>query len=154
MNSSKYKIGNIMRGSRKFCQRGSNSDKFFFVLFFRGERGAKNHNEQAKFRPTSKTPLKWRFADRPIMAHIECWLCSFVIFRRSRPVILENPILCDFHEPQRSYAGEAQTRGPSVLSQALYHCARGGTWGSGVPWGQKLFFKHGHVTYQIDGDNK
>ena len=30
------------------------------------------------------------------MAHIECWLCGFVIFRRSRPVILGNPIFCDF----------------------------------------------------------
>ena len=119
-------------GPENFVRGGPTLISFFLFCFFRGERGSKNHNEQAKFRPTSKTPLKWRFADRPIMAHIECWLCSFVIFRRSRPVILENPILCDFHEPQRSYAGEAQTRGPSVLSQALYHCAPFLTLGVGL----------------------
>ena len=30
--------------------------------------------------------------------------------------------------PQHSEAGEAQTRGPSVSSQALYH------WATAVPW--------------------
>ena len=35
------------------------------------------------------------------MAHIEYWLRSFVIFRRSRPIILGNPIFfCDFQEGQ------------------------------------------------------
>ena len=84
-----------MRGSRKFCQRGSNSDKFFFVVVvFRGERGSKNHHEQANMGLPAKREmsLKWRFAGKPIMAHIECWLCSFVIFKRSRLVILENLI--------------------------------------------------------------
>ena len=33
--------------------------------------------------------------------------------------------------------------------------ARGGAWGSGVPRGSKnYFFQHGHVAYQIDGDNE
>ena len=43
MNSSKYKIWNIMRGSRNFCQRGSNSDKFVFCLFcfFEGSEAPK-----------------------------------------------------------------------------------------------------------------
>ena len=117
-----------MRGSRKFCQRGSNTDKFFFVLFFRGEGGSKNHHEQAFIGLPAKR--------RPIMADIECWFCSwfcsFVIFKRSRPVILENPIFCDFQGPQRSDAGEAQTRGPSVLSQALYHYAPFLTLGVGL----------------------
>ena len=31
--------------------------------------------------------------------------------------------MCLAQGPQRSDAGEAQTRGPSVLSQALYHWA-------------------------------
>ena len=31
--------------------------------------------------------------------------------------------MCLAQRPQRSDAGEAQTRGPSVLSQALYHWA-------------------------------
>ena len=35
-------------------------------------------------------------------------------------------------------------------------CLWGGTWGTGVgPGGQKIiFFKHGHVAYQIDRDDK
>ena len=40
----------------------------------------------------SETPLKWRFAGGPIMAHIECWLGRFVIFRESEPLLLGNPI--------------------------------------------------------------
>ena len=49
MNSFTYNIWNIMRGSRKFCQSGPNSDKFvfLFVLFFREERGSKNHHKRA-----------------------------------------------------------------------------------------------------------
>ena len=31
--------------------------------------------------------------------------------------------MCLAQEPQRSDAGEAQTHGPSVLSQALFHWA-------------------------------
>ena len=31
--------------------------------------------------------------------------------------------MCLIQGPQRSDAGEARTRGPSVSSQALYHCA-------------------------------
>ena len=31
--------------------------------------------------------------------------------------------MCLAKGPQRSDAGEARTRGPSVSSQALYHCA-------------------------------
>ena len=62
--------------------------------------------------------------------------------------------------PQRSDAGEAQTRGPSVLSQALYNCALFLTLGVGLgasryPGGQKIIvFQHGHVAYQIDGDTE
>ena len=101
MNSSKYKIWNIIRGSRKFCQRGPNSDKFFFVLFFRGERGSKNHHKQAIIGLPAKCHWNGVSLAWPIMAHIECWLCSFVIFRRSRPVVLGYPIyFCDFQGGQ------------------------------------------------------
>ena len=31
--------------------------------------------------------------------------------------------MCFAQGPQRSDAGEARTRGPSVSTQALYHCA-------------------------------
>ena len=34
-------------------------------------------------------------------------------------------------------------------------CPRGGTFGHwGCPGGQIFFFKHGHMAYQIDGDDK
>ena len=43
-------------------------------------------------RPASETPFKWRFAGVPMMAHIECWIGSFVILRGSGTVLLRNPI--------------------------------------------------------------
>ena len=106
-----------------------------------------------------ETPLKWRFAGRPTMAHIECWLYSFVIFRRSRPVVLENPIFLWFSGTTTQWRRWGSNRRPSVLSQALYHCAPFLTLGvrlgaPGYPGGQNYFFQHCHVTYQIDGDNK
>ena len=62
------------------------------LIFFWGERGSKNHQKVGNYRPASKVPLKWRFAGGPIMAHIECWLGSFVIYKGSGPVLLGNPI--------------------------------------------------------------
>ena len=64
--------------------------------------------------------------------------------------------MCLAQGPQRS---EARTRGPSVLSQALYNCAPFLTLGVGLgapgyPGSKKIFFfQHGHVAYQIDVDN-
>ena len=56
-----------MRESRKFCQRGSNTDVFIGFFFIRGKgiQIALNagHNQPA---------FKWRFADGPMMAQIEC----------------------------------------------------------------------------------
>ena len=78
-----------MRGSRKFCQRGSICDKFFCL--FRGARLLKPPNA-GNYQPVSVTPLKWRFACGLIMSHIECLLSSFVFFRGSGPVLQGNPI--------------------------------------------------------------
>ena len=37
----------------------------------------------------------------------------------------------------------------------LGHAPRVGLWGAGVPmWSKKIIFKHGHVAYQIDEDDK
>ena len=47
-------------------------------------------------RPASETPLKWRFNGVAIMAAIECWHGSFVIFRGSGSILLGNPILLCF----------------------------------------------------------
>ena len=59
------------------------------IIFFSVERGSKNHQKQTIIGLPAKheTPLKWCFAGGPIMAHIECWLRSFVIFRGSGPVL-------------------------------------------------------------------
>ena len=68
--------------------------------------------------------------------------------------------MCLAQGPQRSDAGEARTRGPLVLSQALYNCVPFLTLGVGLgapgyPGGQKIiFFQHGHVAYQYDGGNE
>ena len=55
----------FMRGSRKFCQRGSNSDNIF----------SDNEGERIQIplkvghhRPASETPFKWRFTGGPMMA--------------------------------------------------------------------------------------
>ena len=55
--------------------------------------------------------------------------------------------MCLAQGPQRSDAGEARIRGPSVLSQALYNCAAfltlgAGLGASGYPGGQKNFFSN------------
>ena len=77
-----------MRGSRKFCQRGSNSDNvlfLFFSFFFRGER-LQRPPKAGNYRPASKTPFQWRFAGGPIVAHggMLTWqLCDFQGIRTS-----------------------------------------------------------------------
>ena len=48
------------------------------MRFFRGVR-LQNPPNAGNYRPASETPLKLCFAGRMIMAHIECWLGSFVI---------------------------------------------------------------------------
>ena len=59
---------------------------------FLGERGSKNHQKEGDYRPASETSFQWPFASGRKMAHIKCWLCSFVIHRGSGPVLLGNPI--------------------------------------------------------------
>ena len=66
--------------------------------------------------------------------------------------------MCLAQGPQRNDTGEARIRGPSVLSQALYNCAPFLTLGlgfgaQGYPGVKNYFFQHGHVSYQIAGDN-
>ena len=55
-----------MRGSRKFCQRGSNCEKVFFKM---GERIQKNTTiSEPSSTHQQKTPFNWRFAGGPMMA--------------------------------------------------------------------------------------
>ena len=72
-----------MRGSRKFGRGGPT-----LICFFWGEQGSKTHQKGGNYMPASETPFKWHFAGGSIMAHIECWLGSFVIFRWSWLVLL------------------------------------------------------------------
>ena len=78
-----------MRGSRKFCQRGSNFANVVLV-----DEGREDSNttfsrpSSARQRtPLNGVPLAYRW-----WPNIECWLGSFVIFRGSGPVFLRNPI--------------------------------------------------------------
>ena len=48
--------------------------------------------------------------------------------------------------------GRATSDGIFILSPGS--CPRGGTLGHLCPRGSKKCFKHGHVTYQIDGDDE
>ena len=62
----------VMRGSRKFCQRGSNSATltFFFFVFLLVMRGGliQIPHKVGHHRSASETPFKWRFAGGPMMA--------------------------------------------------------------------------------------
>ena len=60
-----------MRGSRKFCQRGSNFDKVFFFFHFQFDK--KGGRIQIPLlaghpRPVSETHFKCRFAGVPMKA--------------------------------------------------------------------------------------
>ena len=69
----------FMRGSRKFCQRGSNSATLTIIL----DRVPLKADQ---CRPASETPFKWRFAGVHIMVHIECWFHSFENFREFQEI--------------------------------------------------------------------
>ena len=59
----------ILRGSRKFCQRGPILTGFFFFFFFfiSGER-IRITLKAGHHRPASETSFKWRSASEPMMA--------------------------------------------------------------------------------------
>ena len=69
-----------MRGSRKFCQRGSNFDNFFFM---RGE--SKYHYKRTISASEMAFRFKLRFAGVLMSAR---WRGSFVFFRGSGPELL------------------------------------------------------------------
>ena len=59
-----------MRRSRRFYQRGSNIDVFFFIYFFDLMRGdmIQITLKPGHHRSASETPFKWRFAGVSMMA--------------------------------------------------------------------------------------
>ena len=79
----------IMRGSRKFCQRGSNFENAIFSWW--GEGGPKYHYKRAVTGPLAKRHLNGVSLACRWWPKIECWLCSFVILRGSGPILLRNP---------------------------------------------------------------
>ena len=77
-----------MHGSKKFCQRGSNSGVFLFVCCYLIVFSYLMRREKIQIplkaghhRPASETSLELRVAGGSIIAKIECWLGSFVIFQ-------------------------------------------------------------------------
>ena len=66
-NIGRVKVNNRdMHGSRKFCQRGSNSDNVFFQLM-RGEP-IRIPLKAGHHWLSSEMPLKWHFACGPMLA--------------------------------------------------------------------------------------
>ena len=58
----------VIRGSGKFCQRGSNYDKVFFSFMRGGEGRIQIPLLAGHQRPACETPFKWRFAGGPMIA--------------------------------------------------------------------------------------
>ena len=90
----------IMRGSRKFCQRGPNLITFFFFFFFFGD-GIEDPNT-ALNGPSSARQRNAIFIGPPAKRHgvslagrwwqnIKCWLGRFVIFQEIRTSITRKP---------------------------------------------------------------
>ena len=76
-----------MRGSRKFCQRGSNLDNVFFSLM--GEELSKYHYQRAIFGPPANRHSNGVSLAYRLWPKIESWLGSFTILRGSGPVLLK-----------------------------------------------------------------
>ena len=74
-----------MRGSRKFCQRGSKIDGFFLSLMRVG-RIQIPHYKRAINGPSAKRHLNGVSLAGRWWPNIECWIGSFVILRGSGPV--------------------------------------------------------------------
>ena len=75
-----------MRGSKKYCQRGSNFDVFFLVDEGREDKRAFIGT------PPKRHLIGASLAGR-VWPNIEYWLGSFVIFRGSRQVLLKKPMV-------------------------------------------------------------
>ena len=109
-----------MRGSRKFCQRGSKSDKVFFWVFS-GERGIKIHQKRAIIGLSAKRHWNGVSLAGRWWPNIECVLSSFGIFGESGSVLLRNPLFCDISFGVRT---------PVPLSGSAYGLVRACTIGA------------------------
>ena len=83
-----------MRGSRKFCQRGSNLDNVFLVWW---GRNYPNTTISGPSSATSKPHFKWRFTGIPIMAKNWKLAWSLYDFKGIRTSIAKKKLyFCDF----------------------------------------------------------
>ena len=80
-------FSSVMRGSRKLCQRGSNSDNVFFFFLMRGKR-IQISLQAGHHRRLNGVSLAGRW-----WPNIECWLCSFVIFQGIQTSIAKKPYI-------------------------------------------------------------
>ena len=102
-----------MRGSRKFCQMGSNLDNVYFSLM--GEELSKYHYQRVIFGPPAKRHLNGVLRVCRSWPKIESWSSIFTILRGSGPVLLKNLNFCDFRggpDPLPPPSGSAQALHP------------------------------------------
>ena len=97
-----------MRGSRKFCQRGSKFDNIFFLSWWGDRDPNVTINGPSSACQQNGVSLAGRW-----WPNIGCWLGSFVIFRRSGPVLLRNTIFLWFFRGSQ----------PPVLSSGSAHAS-------------------------------
>ena len=83
-----------MRGSRKFCQRGSKFDKVFFSWW--GEKGSKYHFKRVIIDPPAKCHLNGVSLACRWWHNIECWLGGSVIFQGIRTSIAKKTYILLF----------------------------------------------------------
>ena len=83
----------FMRGSRKFCQRGSNLVSFFLWW---GVGGSKYHYKRVTIGPSAKRHLNGILLVCWWWPNIECWLTAVWFVRGSGPESLRNPIFLWF----------------------------------------------------------
>ena len=126
-----------MRGSRKFCQRGSNSatlTTFFFFSFFKrredpnitkiGPSSAPQRNAvyRAIVGPPAKRHLNGVWLGCRWWPNVECWLGSFENFRGSGPVLLRYSLFLWFSgppDPCPAWDWPMYTENPSYCAHRL-----------------------------------
>ena len=108
-----------MHGSRKFCQRGTNRDKVFRVLFFKknfswGEGGSKYHYKGAIISMPAKRHLYGVLLACRWWPNIEFWLGSLVIFQGIRTSIAKKHYILLF------FRGDGTPVPPSGSAEGIH----------------------------------
>ena len=80
-----------MRGTRKFCQRGSNFNRFFWLFLVNERRDDPNTTISGTLRAHQRNTIY----DGPTL---NSGLVALWFFRRFGPELLRNPKFCDFQE--------------------------------------------------------